>query len=255
MSSIALYGIPNLRHGEERPRSWLDRQGRDYVFHDYKKEGAGTRKSSPRGSPRPASTRWSTARARPFRKLSESEKGSRCRQSHGPPCRFGWSSNPVSSKRPIVEHPGGYPGRFQGRTNGPQPCSDRASRAGSRACRRERWRYADHRSSRGKCRAARTHAGRLERGDRSQGAGLYRARIWLRGDQRIWCWSSPMKTNCRAPPMSPPARSSRDRRRDKIIDGQKVAGWFAEDFTLAELAQPCAPGNVSPRSVPKMQRF
>ena len=26
-----------------------------------------------------------------------------------------------------------------------------------------------------------------------------------------------------------------DRRRDKTIDGQKVAGWFAEDFTLAEL--------------------
>ncbi|MEE4315452.1 MAG: glycerophosphodiester phosphodiesterase family protein [Erythrobacter sp.] len=26
-----------------------------------------------------------------------------------------------------------------------------------------------------------------------------------------------------------------DRRRDKIIDGQRVAGWFAEDFTLAEL--------------------
>lgn len=26
-----------------------------------------------------------------------------------------------------------------------------------------------------------------------------------------------------------------DRRREKTIDGQKVAGWFAEDFTLAEL--------------------
>ncbi len=26
-----------------------------------------------------------------------------------------------------------------------------------------------------------------------------------------------------------------DRRRDKTIDGQKVAGWFAEDFSLAEL--------------------
>jgi len=26
-----------------------------------------------------------------------------------------------------------------------------------------------------------------------------------------------------------------ERRRDKTIDGQKVAGWFAEDFTLAEL--------------------
>ncbi|MFL0355469.1 glycerophosphodiester phosphodiesterase family protein [Erythrobacter sp. GH1-10] len=26
-----------------------------------------------------------------------------------------------------------------------------------------------------------------------------------------------------------------DRRRDKMIDGQRVAGWFAEDFTLAEL--------------------
>ena len=27
------------------------------------------------------------------------------------------------------------------------------------------------------------------------------------------------------------------RRRDKIIDGQRMAGWFAEDFTLAELRQ------------------
>ncbi|MEP3052391.1 MAG: glycerophosphodiester phosphodiesterase [Erythrobacter sp.] len=26
-----------------------------------------------------------------------------------------------------------------------------------------------------------------------------------------------------------------DRRRDKVIDGQRVAGWFAEDFTLAEI--------------------
>ncbi|QFT76029.1 glycerophosphodiester phosphodiesterase family protein [Erythrobacter sp. THAF29] len=26
-----------------------------------------------------------------------------------------------------------------------------------------------------------------------------------------------------------------DRRRDKMIDGQRIAGWFAEDFTLAEL--------------------
>jgi glycerophosphoryl diester phosphodiesterase len=26
-----------------------------------------------------------------------------------------------------------------------------------------------------------------------------------------------------------------DRRRDKTIDGQRIAGWFAEDFTLAEL--------------------
>jgi glycerophosphoryl diester phosphodiesterase len=26
-----------------------------------------------------------------------------------------------------------------------------------------------------------------------------------------------------------------DRRRDKTVDGQKIAGWFAEDFTLAEL--------------------
>lgn len=26
-----------------------------------------------------------------------------------------------------------------------------------------------------------------------------------------------------------------DRRRDKMIDGQRMAGWFAEDFTLAEL--------------------
>ncbi|MEL7445882.1 MAG: glycerophosphodiester phosphodiesterase family protein, partial [Pseudomonadota bacterium] len=26
-----------------------------------------------------------------------------------------------------------------------------------------------------------------------------------------------------------------DRRRDKVINGQRVAGWFAEDFTLEEI--------------------
>mgnify|MGYP006176951115 CR=1 FL=1 len=37
-----------------------------------------------------------------------------------------------------------------------------------------------------------------------------------------------------------------DRRRDKTIDGQKVAGWFAEDFTLAELRTITAVTGIPP---------
>lgn len=36
---IHLYGIPNC-DTVKKARVWLDAQGRDYTFHDYKKEGA-----------------------------------------------------------------------------------------------------------------------------------------------------------------------------------------------------------------------
>ena len=37
--TIQLYGIPNC-DTVKKARKWLDGQGLDYVFHDYKKEGA-----------------------------------------------------------------------------------------------------------------------------------------------------------------------------------------------------------------------
>ncbi|TRD11588.1 glycerophosphodiester phosphodiesterase [Erythrobacter insulae] len=45
-----------------------------------------------------------------------------------------------------------------------------------------------------------------------------------------------------------------DRRRDKMIDGQRVAGWFAEDFTLAELRTLRAKERV-PSSRPDNTRY
>ena len=37
--AIQLYGIPNC-DTVKKARTWLDEQGLDYTFHDYKKEGA-----------------------------------------------------------------------------------------------------------------------------------------------------------------------------------------------------------------------
>ena len=45
-----------------------------------------------------------------------------------------------------------------------------------------------------------------------------------------------------------------DRRRDKMIDGQRVAGWFAEDFTLAEIRTLRAKERI-PRIRPANARF
>ena len=39
MTQIQFYGIPNC-DTVKKARKWLDAQGLDYAFHDYKKEGA-----------------------------------------------------------------------------------------------------------------------------------------------------------------------------------------------------------------------
>ena len=97
------YTASRLRHGEDRPRSWLDRKGRDYVFHDYKKEGANPEKLAA----------WIAAagldavvnrKGTTFRKLSESEKEAAA-DSHTAVALL--VQQPSIIKRPIVEHPGG----------------------------------------------------------------------------------------------------------------------------------------------------
>jgi len=72
MSRIEVYGIPNC-DSVRKARKWLDANGRDFVFHDFKKEGV----------ERDRLESWSDAvgwqvllnrRGTTFRKLDESEK-------------------------------------------------------------------------------------------------------------------------------------------------------------------------------------
>ncbi|TRD11587.1 arsenate reductase [Erythrobacter insulae] len=99
---IHLYGIPNC-DTVKKARKWLDAQGRDYAFHDYKKE-----------SPDPAKVKEWIAdkgvdvvlnkRGTTFRKLSDSEKADAA-DSHKAVSLL--VQHPSMIKRPVVEHPNG----------------------------------------------------------------------------------------------------------------------------------------------------
>lgn len=98
--SIEFYGIPNC-DTVKKARSWLDAQGADYTFHDYKKEGADPAKLK----------QWIAAkgvdivlnkRGTTFRKLSDAEKA----QADDPAAAVGLlAANPSMIKRPVVEYP------------------------------------------------------------------------------------------------------------------------------------------------------
>ena len=99
--TIHFYGIPNC-DTVKKARNWLDAKGLDYVFHDYKKEGADPAKLSEwvdtAGFEAVLNKRGTT-----FRKLSDAEKEGidaakavRIMEAH-----------PSCIKRPIVEHSGG----------------------------------------------------------------------------------------------------------------------------------------------------
>ena len=99
--SIDLYGIPNC-DTVKKARVWLEQRGRDYTFHDYKKEGADPAKLSA----------WSDAagweallnrRGTTFRGLPDADKAGidRAKALHL------MQDNPSLIKRPVVEHPGG----------------------------------------------------------------------------------------------------------------------------------------------------
>ena len=72
MSNIQIYGIPNC-DTVKKARKWLDAQGLDYAFHDFKKEGVDTAELA----------RWADTaggevllnrRGTTFRKLCDNEK-------------------------------------------------------------------------------------------------------------------------------------------------------------------------------------
>lgn len=99
--TIHLYGIPNC-DTVKKARKWLDANGHDYTFHDYKKEGADRAKLAG----------WIEAagvdvvlnrRGTTFRKLSEEDKAA---IDADKAVRL-LEANPSMIKRPVVEHTGG----------------------------------------------------------------------------------------------------------------------------------------------------
>lgn len=101
MTSIHLYGIPNC-DTMKKARVWLDAQGLDYVFHDYKKEGADPAKLAhwvaDQGIDLVLNRRGTT-----FRKLDEADKA----DVDAAKAVTLMTQQPGMIKRPVVEYPGG----------------------------------------------------------------------------------------------------------------------------------------------------
>ena len=99
--SIDLYGIPNC-DTVKKARAWLDAQGIEYAFHDYKKDGADPAKLERWV----AEKGWETVlnrRGTTFRQLSEDDKAD---IDAAKAVRL-MAAHPSTLKRPVVEHPGG----------------------------------------------------------------------------------------------------------------------------------------------------
>ncbi|GMN01883.1 arsenate reductase [Erythrobacter sp. MTPC3] len=100
--TIHVYGIPNC-DTVKKARKWLDANGLDYTFHDYKKEGADPAKVSAwiadKGTDVVLNRRGTT-----YRKLSDEEKAEAA-VSHKAARLL--VQHPSMIKRPVVEHSGG----------------------------------------------------------------------------------------------------------------------------------------------------
>ena len=99
--SIEIYGIPNC-DTVKKARQWLDGQGLDYVFHDYKKLGADPAKLKVWV----AEKGWEVILNRAgttFRKLSDAQKTD---LDAGKAIAL-MVEQPSMIKRPVAEHEGG----------------------------------------------------------------------------------------------------------------------------------------------------
>ncbi|MDY7096788.1 MAG: ArsC family reductase [Pseudomonadota bacterium] len=101
--TIQFYGIPNC-DTVKKARKWLDANGIDYAFHDYKKEGADAGKVESWIADKGVETVLNK-RGTTFRKLSDEEKA-QAADSHGAVTLL--VQNPSMIKRPVVEHEGGF---------------------------------------------------------------------------------------------------------------------------------------------------
>lgn len=100
--TVQFYGIPNC-DTVKKARKWLEANGLDYAFHDYKRQGADAGKVA----------QWIEAkgvdvvlnkRGTTYRKLSEEEKA-QADDSHAAVALL--VQHPSMIKRPVVEHTGG----------------------------------------------------------------------------------------------------------------------------------------------------
>jgi len=99
--TITLYGIPNC-DTVTKARKWLEAKGIDYAFHDYKRQGADSRKIA--GWVKQAG--WEVVlnrRGTTFRKLPDADKEGL----DAAKAVKVMAANPSCIKRPVVEHPGG----------------------------------------------------------------------------------------------------------------------------------------------------
>ena len=100
--TLQFYGIPNC-DTVKKARKWLDANGINYAFHDYKKEGADAGKVegwiAAKGVDVVLNKRGTT-----YRKLSDEEKA-QGNDSHGAVTLL--VQNPSMIKRPVVEFEGG----------------------------------------------------------------------------------------------------------------------------------------------------
>ena len=99
--TIQLFGIPNC-DTVKKARTWLEAQGIDYHFHDYKKHGADPQRLAA----------WSdmagweallNKRGTTFRKLADADRADIDREK----AIALMAPHPSLIKRPVVEHPGG----------------------------------------------------------------------------------------------------------------------------------------------------
>lgn len=98
--TIQVYGIPNC-DTIKKARKWLEASGRDYAFHDYKKEGADAAKLESWVE----RVGWEVLlnkRGTTFRKLSEADKAD---IDAAKAVRL-MATNPSMIKRPVAEHRG-----------------------------------------------------------------------------------------------------------------------------------------------------
>lgn len=97
--TLQIYGIPNC-DTVKKARKWLDANGVEYIFHDYKKQGADPEKVAAwieqAGLDLVLNKRGTT-----FRKLSDEEKA-QAGDSHGAVALL--VQHPSMIKRPIAEH-------------------------------------------------------------------------------------------------------------------------------------------------------
>ena len=100
--SIHFYGIPNC-DTVKKARKWLEGQGVDYTFHDYKKEGADEGKVASWIADKGVETILNK-RGTTFRKLSDVEKEM---GADGHKAVSLLVQHPSMIKRPVVEHESG----------------------------------------------------------------------------------------------------------------------------------------------------